>query len=125
MKHAKGDILRGRKGSDAVHPIIFLEGQDDSFFVGAMITHASNRRDNIPMLEEHFKRFDNKGRRFQLYFQRTHLVEAKLLKRLDWRPFSKVGELSHSGIAFVEEKLRGLHPRVWKDYLRKGFLSVM
>lgn len=118
MKHNKGDILRGRKGSDAIHPIVFLEGHDDSFFIGAMITHSQNYQDNILMLEEHFKEFDDENKKFTLYFNNTHLVEVKLLKRLQWRPFVKVGELSISGIAFVEAKLKGLHPEVWEDYLR-------
>jgi hypothetical protein len=117
MKHAKGDILRGRKGSDAIHPIIFLEGLDDSFFIGAMITHSSNHGDNILMLEEHFNEFDKNGRKLGLYFDNTHLVEAKLLKKLEWRPFVKVGELSHSGITFVEKTLKKMHPLVWEDYL--------
>ena len=101
MKHVKGDILRGRKGSNAIHPIIFLEGHDDSFFIGAMITHCSNHADNILMLEEHFNEYDSRGRKYILCFDNSHLVEAKLLKRLEWQPFVKVGELSFLGITFV------------------------
>jgi hypothetical protein len=119
MKFVKGDILRGRKKSDAFHPIIFLEGHDDSFFVGAMITHSSNHKDNILMLKEHFKETDNENKKYGLYFDNTHLVEAKLLKRLDWRPFVKVGQLSISGVVFVESKLKGLHPEVWENYIKQ------
>lgn len=117
MKHTKGDILRGRKGSDAIHPIVFLEGHDDSFFLGAMITHSSNHKDNILMLKEHFNELDQNGSKFELYFDNTHLVEAALLKRLEWRPFRKVGEISVAGIAFIEEKLKGRQPKVWENYL--------
>jgi hypothetical protein len=45
------------------------------------------------------------------------MVEAKLLKRLEWRPFVKVGELSVAGINFVETRLKGQHPEVWESYL--------
>lgn len=117
MQWEKGDILRGRKGSDAVHPIIFLEGHDDSYFIGAMITSSSEFEDNVPMTKEHFEILDPDGKKYQLYYKDSYLVEAKLLKRQEWRPFKKVGHLTVVGIDFVESKMSAKYPIVWEEYL--------
>ncbi|MEK7613666.1 MAG: hypothetical protein AAB439_02205 [Patescibacteria group bacterium] len=117
MEWNKGDILYGRKGSDAIHPIVFLDGHDDSYFVGVMITSAPQYADNIPMLEEHFEQNDLQGNPYEVRFKDSHLVEARLLKRLEWRPFRKVGELTPSGVAFVEAKTHEQYPIVWEEYL--------
>ncbi|GMQ95302.1 MAG: hypothetical protein BMS9Abin13_415 [Patescibacteria group bacterium] len=113
----KGDILRGREGTDARHPIVFLEGRDDTYFIGAMITSSSKYKDNIPMLKEHFEKYNRVGKRHDLYFKNSYLVEAKLLKRLEWKPFRKVGRLTNKGITFVESTMREKYPMVWEEYL--------
>jgi len=115
----KGDILFGRKNSDAIHPIIYLRDRDKNFFIGAMLTRSNNYTDNIPMTEKHFKRENPKGVKYEFFFDDTHLVDAKLTKRDEWKPFKKVGELSVEGIKFVESRLNNKNSKFWEDYLRR------
>lgn len=84
MKWKKGDILKSYH-PDAVHPIIFLEGHDDSFFVGAMITSSNQKKysNNIPMEKDHFFESDRSGNNYETSFGPSYLVGAKLLKRLE------------------------------------------
>src|SRR3989338_3014327 len=123
MDWKKGDILYGRKGSDAIHPIIFLGGHDDTFFVGAMLT--SRNRDNIAMSEEHFLKSDATGNGYEVFFDQTYLVDALLLKRLQWRPFRKVGQLTDAGIAFVDSKIGDSIAAVWEEYVAQGGVSSL
>lgn len=118
MEWNSGNILRGRNGSDAIHPIIFLEGRNDGFFIGAMITSSGLERypENIPMGEYHFIKLDESGQRYTDYYGPSYLVDAKLLKRIEWRPFRKTGQLSEDGIKFVNSKIGEKYPRVWEDY---------
>ena len=112
----KGDILYGRKNSDAIHPIIFLRDRDSEFFIGAMVTSSDKYKENIPMKASHFKVYDAKGNKFEFQFSSTFVVRAKLIKRLEWLPFRKIGELSSFGIAFVESKI-GLEPeQTWEQF---------
>jgi hypothetical protein len=59
------------------------------FFIGAIITHSPNHKDNILILKAHFNEVDQKGAKFKLYFDNTNLVEAKLLK--DWNGGPSLG----------------------------------
>ncbi len=120
MGWEKGDILYGRKGSDAIHPIIFWHGHDDTFFIGAMLTHSSNGEGNISMSERHFYSRDMSGDEYEVFFDQTYLVEALLLKKLQWRPFRKVGQLTDAGIAFVDSKIGGSVPALWEEYVAQG-----
>jgi hypothetical protein len=113
----KGDIIFGRKNSDAVHPIVYLKDSVGGFFIGAMLTTSKNFADNILMAAEHFKTNDEKGVKYELQFNNTHLVKAKLLKRNEWQPFRKIGELSDEGIEFVESKVSQEHEKLWEDYI--------
>ena len=113
----KGDILYGRKKSDAIHPIVFLQTKDDTFFIGAMLTTANNYPENILMKPEHFKMMDSKGIKHELYFDNTHLVKAKLIKRNEWQPFRKIGELTDEGIDFVEAHVNTEEEKLWEDFI--------
>lgn len=64
----KGDIIYGRKNSDAIHPIIYLKDRDADLFFGAMIKTAENYKDSILMSAEHFKTEDADGAKFELQF---------------------------------------------------------
>lgn len=68
------------------------------------------------MLKEHFEEFSESGEKYELYFNNTHLVEVKLLKRLEWRPFRKIGRLTQGGVSFVEQKIKDKDPKVWEHY---------
>lgn len=118
MKWKKGDILKSQH-SDAVHPIIFLEGCDDSFFIGAMITSSSSKKypDNIPMEEIHFLSNDKNGKIYESRYGPSFLIEAKLLKKLEWQPFRKTGQLTDLGIEFVYSTMQGKNPITWEEYL--------
>ena len=113
----KGDILYGRKYSDAIHPIIYLGEHNDELFIGAMLTSASNFEDNVMMKPEHFKITNENDKDFEFNFKNTHLVKAKLLKRNDWRPFKKIGELTKQGIKFVEAHVNTKKEKLWEEYI--------
>ena len=55
--------------------------------------------------------------KYELQYNNTHLVKAKLLKRNEWQPFRKIGKLSDAGIKFVESKIDQEHEKLWEDYI--------
>lgn len=121
MKWIKGDILYGRKGSDAIHPIVFLEGYDETFFLGAMITSSGSEKypDNIKMKAEHFHTTDENGQTYEVICDDTYLVKALLLKKLEWIPFRKVGQLTNEGVDFVEKITKEKDAEEWEEYLKQ------
>lgn len=112
----KGDIVYGRKNSDAVHPIVYLQDKDSDFFIGAMLTKSNKFAGNILMKREHFKVDDANGSKFEFQFKNTHLVKAKLLKRNEWQPFRKIGELTDEGISFIESKINIEPEKLWEEH---------
>jgi len=115
----KGEIFFGRRDSKAKHPIVYLQKHDQNFFVGDMLTKSNNYPNNILMEEKYFKKEDPEGKRYKLSFNNTHLVKAKLMKRKEWKPFKKVGELTDEGIAFVEYEIIDKNLGHWEEYLNK------
>lgn len=115
----KGDIIYGRKKSDAIHPIVYLKDRDENFFIGAMVTKSDNHRDNILMDVRHFRDVNENGEHYEFQFNNTHLVRAKLLKKNEWQPFRKIGELTKEGIKFVESEIESQNSRLWEDYLQE------
>lgn len=113
----KGEIFYGKKNSEAFHPIIFLSEIDDDFFLGAMLTSSVSYKDNILMDISHFETHDHSGEEYELQFKNTHLVRAKLLKKREWAPFRKIGELTSEGISFVETYIHTTQEMPWEDYL--------
>ena len=113
----KGDIVFGRKKSDAIHPIVYLREYDINFFIGAMLTKSNRYKDNILMLGSHFNKEGSKGRKYKFNFNNTHLVKTELIKKDEWKPFKKVGELTGEGIKFVESNIKQTNPILWEDYL--------
>jgi hypothetical protein len=117
----KGDILRAsdRRRIAGLHYIVFLEEDNLTDFVGAMIT-TSSMGDNIPMDASHFKILDQNGQPFALTFNNSHLVNARLKKFHAWGPFTKVGELTAEGIRFVEAAIGRCIVETWDEYLRRS-----
>ena len=115
----KGEIFWGRKNSDAKHPIIYLKPKDQNFFIGAMLTHSENKKDNVPMNERHFRRQYFRGGKCKLGFDKNFLVKAKLIKKVEWGPFSRVGELTAEGIKFVEFNIENMNSVFWEAHLKK------
>lgn len=116
VEFTKGDVLYGRKNSDAFHPILFLENKDENFFVGVMLTKSSGYG-NIQLLEEHVVKYNLEGEKYSFEYNNTHFVKAKLLKKNEWFPFSKVGEINKEGLSFVEKNLMVDEAILWEDYL--------
>lgn len=112
-----GDIVWGRKGSDAFHPIVYWGNHDKNFFVGIMLTTSPNHADNILMAEKHFNKKDSNGKKCKFCFNNTHFVDKKLIKKDEWGPFKKVGELTKEGIEFIESKISNKKPVFWEHYL--------
>lgn len=116
----KGEIFFGRKSSEAYHPIVYLEDYDSGFFIGVMLTSSNRYPGNILMKPEHIRIIDEKGNNFELTFNNTHFVRAKLLKRIEWEPFRKVGELSEEGIQFIEDNINSNKAILWEEYLKES-----
>lgn len=93
-----------------------MEGQDDTYFIGGVITHFPSVSKNIAMAEEHFCTHDEMGNKYKVCYDQSFLIKAKLLKRLDWQPFRKVGKLTEHGLNFLDAQLKDKNPQVWKDY---------
>lgn len=84
-----------------------------------MITHGEEKEyeDNILMSEDYFEKLDLNQEKYGIYFDDTHLVKIKLLKKLEWEPFRKDGQLTTEGIKFVEKNLKNEDPILWENYL--------
>jgi len=108
---SSGDIIRGAKhGKDeSFHPIIYFGEIDSTFFDGGMITHSS-KFGNIELQDEHFtQKIDTNSRP-------SYFVKNYLIKKQDWGPFTKIGQLSERGLEFVKSQLEGTTPVVWEAY---------
>lgn len=101
----KGDILRGKRDSDAVHPIVYWREKDKNFFIGIMLTKSNNYLDNILMEKTHFKNENPNGEKYEFCFNNTHLVKKEFFKKDEWGPFKKVGKLTAEGIKFIESNI--------------------
>lgn len=116
MSFSTGDIL---KGKDTNHPIIFLKKENTDFFYGCIITHSNSKRYpiNIPMEIQHFEVSNETGQKYEIQFERTHIVKLELIKKNEWGPFKVKGKLTSEGIQFVENQLKNLEPTTWKKYI--------
>jgi hypothetical protein len=119
MEFKKGDVIFGRKGSDAYHPILFLEEKDENFFYGIMLTKAGNYDTNIMLPEKYIVKENKDGLAFPFQYNNTHFVKAKLLKKNEWEPFTKIGKISVEGIEFVESNIVVDQAQLWEEFLKK------
>lgn len=113
----RGDIVYGKNNLQGGHPILFLEDKDEYSFVGAMLTKSGGYKGNYLMKKEFFRQQDKNGKDFTFRFNSTHIVGRSLLKKVEWEPFEKVGELSNEGLEFVDSILKNQEPVFWEDYL--------
>lgn len=116
MKFKKGDVIEGVH-KDAYHPILFLEEKDEIFFYGIMLTKAENYDTNI-MLPEKYIVTHKDGVAFPFQYNNTHFVRAKLLKKIEWEPFNKIGEISSEGIEFVESNIALDEAKLWEEFIK-------
>lgn len=117
----KGDVLYGtdRAKETALHPILYLEGDMVSHFIGVMLTHSDRFEANKPLLPEHFITHDEQGHEFAFKWDETHFVAVRLLKPSDWGPYSKNGQMTQEGIAVIEAQLPKMEPLLWDHYVRR------
>ncbi len=116
----KGDILQAnhRKFTEGYHYIIFYEGHSKNNFIGGMITHRDINK-NIPMLRGHFNEIDGDGKEFKVQYDKTFLVNAKLMKPERWGPYNKVGALTQEGIDFFEKVIENLPLETFAHYYKR------
>lgn len=116
-KCRKGDVLYGKRRSDAIHPIIFWEDHSQEFFIGIMLTSKGRYKKNIPLKPEFIRVNSSDGKKFEFQYDNTHIVRAKLLKRKDWEPFRKIGEINEDGLEHIEMALsKEENEVVWEDF---------
>lgn len=118
MNYKEGDIIDGEK---TFHKIVFLGMDSDETFEGCMLTHAGPEKgyDNIELKKEHFEVENEKGQRYSFQFDDTYFVKARLVKKVLWGPFEKVGRLTDEGIKYLNDSLKGQQAINWKHYIGK------
>ena len=110
-----GDILFGENNLNQPgvrpHFIIFLDPDpaNAGMFLGAMLTH-SPRFKNISLEEDHFEKNDEHGNPWQVQFEKSFIAGDLYHKKEEWRPFTKVGQLSKAGLDFVRQSIGGKNP---------------
>lgn len=115
MEFKKGEIVRATKRdrSEGFHYIVvwtdFDEGND---FVGIMLTTSTTEEyaDNVLLDIDHI----NKDLDFE--WQNSHFVNRLFIKFSAWGPFTKVGELTESGIKFISDNLQDIPPVTFDEY---------
>jgi len=120
MPYVKGDIVwvpyENRDKKKLKHPAVIWEySDDDTSFIGIMLTHAepNGRFENILMKEDHFLS------EHEVTFLNTHFVNQLFNKFQDWGPFYKAGRLTGEGISFIEEHLKQASPLNFDDYIKR------
>ncbi len=82
-------------------------------FLGAMLTR-SGAWGNILLKKAHFEESDPSRHPWQITFNLrfgSFIADDLFRKLVDWSPFSKVGQLTPEGLAFVRQQLDGHLPR--------------
>ena len=100
------------KSKESYHPIIYWEKTGRDEFIGLMITHATaSQYGNLDLSDDSY--FDEK----KADFSKTFIVNALLLKPVDWLVgYTKIGQLSSKGIKYVETITDGIKPITWDIY---------
>ena len=101
-----GDIIQSidRKDKSKVwHPAIFLMDSGPHEFLGVMVTTSDEAKyKNIPLPEKYFKK--------KLPKEDNLIVDNMYLKKKEWAPFKKVGELTPEGVEYVLSCLKDCAP---------------
>lgn len=105
-----GDILHGKNNRNIPgvrpHFIIYLspDAHSSEQFLGAMLTSSPNYG-NIALKEEHFEKYNDYGKEWQIYYKSSFISSDLYHKKNDWSPFTKVGQLSKEGLQFVLDNI--------------------
>ena len=109
----RGDIIIGasRNRDASYHPIIYLgeNSEDEISFIGGMLTHSSEHG-NIILDDYHITITYDSNRP-------SYFVNNQLLKKSEWGPFQKVGQLTTEGISYVLSHIQQTEPQFWEEYL--------
>lgn len=81
-----------------------------NFFAITMLTHSS-RHNNISLNEEHFKNKDSSGKNVEIQYEKSFIAGDLLYKKQEWAPFTKHGEITAEGLAFINKHIRHLIPK--------------
>lgn len=110
----KGEIFVGR---ETTHPFIFIEPQNENEFFVIVLTHSHIKKigDDIQMTQEHFEMADESGEKYHLQFDNTLVHRRQLIKKNDWGPFVKVGNLTSIGNEFIDEHIDDFEPFGWGE----------
>ncbi len=105
-KFNSGDILHGKNNRNirgiSPHYIIFL-GPDTTTtdrFMGAMLTSSSGYS-NIALEEGHFEKYDENKKEWKVFYKKSFISSDLYHKKIEWAPFTKVGQLTNKGLQFV------------------------
>jgi len=117
MKFEKGDIFVGKV---TIHPIVYLEDKSLEEFYGCMVTHSTTEdyNNNVSFQQEHFIERDENNNPYRLQYHKSYFTALKLIKKNDWGPFTKVGQLSVAGLDFVERNKADLKGISWRMYMQ-------
>jgi len=114
--YTKGDIVvaskRGRdKGKHYI--IVWTEFEEGKDFIGIMLTTATGEEysDNIALDKTHI------NEEMEFVWKNSHFVNRLFIKFADWGPFRKIGELSSSGVQYVQNSLQDLSPVSFEEYV--------
>lgn len=118
----KGEIFIGRQST---HPIIFIESKNDDEFVGILLTHAHTKKSGsaVRMKVDHFEVFNSDGNKFPFQYDDELLPQKITIRKNDWGPFEKAGNLTAVGNAFIDDNLDDLEPLGWGQLGRKDYRS--
>ncbi len=119
----KGDIVIGEGNTNATypkngHPIVFIKENDPDTFIGLMLSTKSYRGMNRKMEAVHFEALDENEVEFEFKYNNTHVVPLNLLKKTEWKPFRRIGQLTPEGLLYVEEVIAGTEPVYWVDAVK-------
>ena len=111
----KGEIFLGKK---TIHPFIYLEEIDTDQFKGCILTHSNKYPDNVLLDHEHLEQKNTDGLNFRVKFDNSYFVCSILIKKAEWGPFIKVGQMTDNGINFVESLVSGAAFLItWEEYI--------
>lgn len=106
----KGDIFSPKVHDEMSkkhdHYIVYLQPypKDESFYIGALLTH-SLINGNILLQKNHFIKSDANGNIYKIKFDNSLVANHPVYKKNDLDALNIVGRLSEEGIAFVEKNI--------------------
>lgn len=62
-------------------------GDDPHTFLGAMLTSAKKKANNVPMKDEHFEKNDAEGNPWKMTYKESLIFERLFTKSVKWHPF--------------------------------------